>query len=378
MTTWPTLYKMDSTGKIREWTISTRDTFVSGTSIQGVCEYSQTHGVRGGKLQTVRTLIDKGKNIGKANETTPMEQCDLEAQSHWMKQRDRKGYTEAIPTSKPKLPMLAKSYSKQGHRIVWPAMTQPKLDGIRCMAEIKDGLVTLKSRTNNEFLALGHISLALQQTVNQLSDKNITLDGELYNHDYKSDFQSLVSAIKRDDPSVDSHLVQYHVYDVFTKEDFGNRYSFLQTHLVENKSVKLVPTYSVNNFEEFKLRYGKFLTDGYEGGMLRNELGPYDQNRRSPNLQKYKEFMDDEFKIVGAYENKGKQAGQCTFSCITKDGQEFGVKPKGSDEKRRRYWKDYQTGILTGKMMTVKFFEWTTSDKPVPRFPVGIIIRDYE
>jgi hypothetical protein len=81
---------------------------------------------------------------------------------------------------------------------------------------------------------------------------------------------------------------------------------------------------------------------------------------------------------VGAYENKGKMEGQCTFTCVTEDGAEFGCKPMGTEAQREQYWTDFQSGKLTGRVLTVKFFEWTTSDKPVPRFPVGVCIRDYE
>jgi hypothetical protein len=69
---------------------------------------------------------------------------------------------------------------------------------------------------------------------------------------------------------------------------------------------------------------------------------------------------------------------QCTFTCVTEDGTEFGVKPKGTEAQREQYWIDFQAGKLTGKMLTVKFFEWTTSENPVPRFPVGVCVRDYE
>lgn len=372
-----TLYKMDSKGKIREWSIRTDVTH------SGIPYYEQTHGLRGGKLQETKTMIRQGKNVGRANETTPLEQCNLEAQSLWSKQRDRKGYTETIPTEKPKLPMLAKSYQKDGKKIVWPAAAQPKLDGIRCMASIFNGKVTLKSRTGKELHAVDHIKHAILEAIPNLPTDNQVqpwvLDGELYNHDYSEDFQRLVSAIKRDKPTNESQYIQYHVYDYFCESDFEIRCRFLADMFDPHDSVVLVPTYEVANFEEFMEMYGEFMKEGYEGGMLRNLKGPYEENRRSPNLQKYKQFFDGEFEIVSATENKGKQAGQCTFNCVTKDGAPFSVKPKGSDAKRRQYWRDWLDGSITkGDVLTVRYFEMTNSDPPVPRFPVGIAIRNYE
>lgn len=365
------LYKMDSKGKIRVWHM---DVELRGRTPY----YVQRHGLLDGKLQETATAVTKGKNIGKKNETSSLHQCNLESISLWKKKRDRKGYTETIPTEKPQLPMLAQSYVKNKKKIIWPAMCQPKLDGIRCMAVVELGKVVLKSRTGMVWKALDHIAEALKPTIDAVPGKTIILDGEFYNHDLKDDFQSLVSAIKRDDPSVDSSFIQYHIYDLFADWDFETRNTFLLTHVHENASIKLVPTYTVDSQREFADVYGGFIQLGYEGGMIRNILGPYDQNRRSPNLQKYKEFMDEEFTIVGAYENKGKQTGQCTFECVTEKGHVFGVKPKGTDAQRRQYWEDFQKGGLTGKKLTVRFFNWTTSDKSVPHFPVGIAIRDYE
>ena len=140
----------------------------------------------------------------------------------------------------------------------------------------------------------------------------------------------------------------------------------------------IVPTFPVENLDEVVEQNSLWLEDGYEGSMIRNSKGGYQPNRRSPDLQKYKSFMDAEFEIVGAVENKGKMEGQCTFTCVTEDGTEFGCKPMGDESQREQYWIDFQAGKLTGKMLTVKFFEWTTSENPVPRFPVGVIVRDYE
>lgn len=118
MKRFPTLYKIDSKGKIREWSI-----IVEGNT------YTQIYGIKDGKMQHVSTEIKVGKNIGRANETTAEEQCRAEAESLWKKQRDRKGYTEDIPTEKPMRPMLAKSFDKDGKCIEFPCYVQKKYDG---------------------------------------------------------------------------------------------------------------------------------------------------------------------------------------------------------------------------------------------------------
>jgi DNA ligase-1 len=386
-----TLYKMDSKGKIRQWEINT------GEDDAGPF-YEQVHGLQGGKLQATRTRVVAGKNIGRSNETTAAEQAQMEAESLWTKKRDRSGYSVKVPKDKPRMPMLAKTYEKggkvvDGGKIKWPAYAQPKLDGIRCFAEITAKGVTLKSRTGKVITSLPHINAALAElfiqddAVKMLHDdtfsvvKKITLDGELYNHEYKDDFQDLVSLIKRDKPNEKSPLAQFHCYDVCCdKTDFEGRLHMLNCLAMwtVDDTIQVVPTVQVESDSDFKERYSKFMDVGYEGAMIRNASGVYQYNRRSPDLQKFKDFMDGEFEIVGAYMNKGKHSKQCTLLCVTEDGTEFGVKPKGDEAQREQYAIDYFAGKLTGKMLTVRYFELTTSENPVPRFPVGICVRDYE
>lgn len=115
----PTLYKVDSKGKIREWSVQVID----GKPAQIIV----THGAKGGKLQEKITFIDKGKNIGKANETTILEQAQAEAKSKWLKQQD-KCYAETI--GEPEFrPMLAHRMDKYPNKVKYPCYVQPKLDG---------------------------------------------------------------------------------------------------------------------------------------------------------------------------------------------------------------------------------------------------------
>jgi len=370
------LYKMDSKGKIRVLNV------YHGCDERGWF-YEQEHGLHGGKLQHSRTYVE-GKNIGRANATTDEQQAEKEAEAKWKQKRDRSGYSETIPEDKPLMPMLAQSHDKHGHKIKYPAFVQPKLDGIRCFIHADGENVKLVSRTGKEFTSLGHIADAVRELVSVMGKSvgSFILDGELYNHEFKDDFQGLVSAIKRDKPSENTHLVQFHCYDYVAEgRDFEDRIVELQhmdQWLEDIDAIQIVPTFGVEDLDEVVEQNASWLEDGYEGSMIRNAKGGYQPNRRSPDLQKYKSFKDQEFEIVGAYQNKGKMENQCTFLCKTEDGTEFGVKPMGTEAQREQYWIDFQAGKLTGKMLTVKFFEWTTSENPVPRFPVGVCVRDYE
>ena len=108
--------------------------------------------------------------------------------------------------------------------------------------------------------------------------------------------------------------------------------------------------------------------------MIRNVHGTYDLNKRSKHLQKFKEFQDAEYKIVGYKEAGGDWQGTPIWICEMEDGRQFNVTPVGDRPSRVEMFQNADDYI--GKMLTVKFFE--LSDDGVPRFGNGIAIRDYE
>jgi DNA ligase-1 len=107
--------------------------------------------------------------------------------------------------------------------------------------------------------------------------------------------------------------------------------------------------------------------------MLRNATGVY-RGVRSKELQKYKEFQDDEYEVVDFRQGEGQEEGCVLWVCRTPSGTPFSVRPRGTREDRAVL---YQKGAdYVGQRLTVRFQELT--DDGVPRFPVGIAFRDYE
>lgn len=374
------LYKLDSKGKVREWNIEIH-------TYPSIPKYIIIHGLKDGKQQKKMQEVPYGKNIGKANETTAQEQCILEAQSKWNNQKDRKGYSVEIPTKKRFGPMLAKSYAKtgsditdlkDGKHIEFPCYYQPKLDGVRCLASWEDGKVVLRSRKHTKQSVLPHIEKELFDIL--YDNQDVILDGELYVHGW--DFQRLISAIKRDDANNESEKIEYHVYDYYNKNkpdtQFSTRYEILMDMLYDRGScikrvvARVLEKDRLEEVLEYTIRYG------YEGIMLRNKKGPYKVDGRSKDLQKVKLFIDAEFEIFDAVENL-HVPGTCSFWCRTEEGYPFKATPKGTAEQREQYWHDWQHGVIhKGNQLTCRFFSWTTSEQPVPRFPIGVAIRDYE
>ena len=378
MKTFPILYKKISTGAIQFWEISVEPQHTGSGMI--VTKYGQ---LGTDSPQTTRDEIANGKNTGKANETTPYEQAQAEAQAKWEKQK-KKGYVEtqedAICERVDALieggisPMLAQSYSKHAAKIKFPCYAQPKLDGHRCVAVIQNGKCTLWSRTRKRINSVPHIVKELERLC---AGRTVTIDGELYNHAYKSKFEELTSFIRKEEPAEGHEIVQYHVYDVVSNLGFDERWDDLAGILLHDESsngtIQRVPTQEIASEEDVTGAFSTATGLGYEGIMLRNADGFY-ANKRSYDLQKVKEFEDSVFKIIGAEEGRGKLAGHVgAFVCVTTGGVTFKVKMSGDTEKLKQYFNNQNACV--GRILTVQY-QGLTGTNGVPRFPVGLRFRE--
>jgi len=404
----PTLYGIDKSGRTKMWQISVQ-CFDEGN--RGIV--TTTYGLLDGKKQTNERTYTVGKNIGKSNETTPYAQALSEARSKWTDKKDKEGYTTQdtkvslsneitetnAPTSEKEntqttkiLPMLAhvfdpsKSNTKKASKSVlnFPCYIQPKLDGVRCVCYLSDDKtrVLAQSRTGAYFESVGHITTELLGPFSTNPEFNgLILDGELYSEDMP--FEALVGLVKK--KKLTEHdirqlsLVSYNVYDIVDLSGtmtFSERYAKLErvVNTINNPYITLVTTVIGNNENDFREFFASCIRDGFEGVMLRTVEGKYRCNYRSHDLQKYKEFMESEYEIVGYREAEGRDKGTVVWICKVGDGTEsiFSVRPKGSMDSRREL---YTNGFkYVGKMLTVVYQE--LSEGGVPRFPVGKCIRE--
>lgn len=275
-------------------------------------------------------------------------------------------------------PMLAHKVNDKKIDFNEPVFIQPKLDGVRCLFT-KDGAY---SRTGKQFHNLRYIELRLAPFFDKNPD--VILDGELYNHDLRDDFEQIISLVRKQKPTDEDRLnsadmIQYHVYDYIVPFiGYEARLKWLlsnKDHLWSNV-VLPVETHRVYKYEEAaNMHYDGFLKQGYEGSILRLN-GAYEQ-KRSYNLQKFKDFSDDEATIVGYEAGKGKRTGTLgKFFMMDDNGIEFGCPPgKG-------YNYTDLANILNnvhdyvGKRATFTYFERTKAGNY--RHPQFKCIRDYE
>lgn len=361
------LFGQASNGKVKTWEI-----WVEGLKDGTAIIYTK-HGYEDGEQQTAAVKITEGKNLGTIRETSPFEQACSEAESKWNKKRDKKYFPERKDALKKDkgvlLPMLAQDYKKRGHDIDWPAYIQPKLNGIRCLAhKVGSKSIVYTSRGGKEFTTLDHMTPHLLEIM-RVDD---VLDGELFTKSLT--FQEIVAAVKREKTvNEDVVKVQYWVYDCVQEEEvFDGRIKYLARILEKSGPIVPVPTKLAKDEDQMKKFHAQMVEAGYEGTIIRNMHGIYRVNYRSADLQKYKDFIDEEFEIVGGREGVGKDEGAVTFICKTEEGKLFDCRPRGTYEQRRQWWQ--QMRKLEGKMLTVRYQQ--RSDDNIPIFPVGIGIRE--
>jgi DNA ligase-1 len=218
-------------------------------------------------------------------------------------------------------------------------------------------------------------------------------DGELYTSEYP--FESLSGLIRsKKINEAERKLVdkiQFHIYDYYNREEpnetFQHRFEFLTQLFDEMKNafgqsenqtekyltlVSSVKTEMVTCYDEVKQLHDTYVAEGFEGIMIRNPIGVYEVDKRSKYLHKYKEFMDEEFVIVGYHEGDASDKGCVVWDCITPTNKSFAVRPRGTVEQRKQWFS--QGNNYVGKMLTVIFQEY--SQDGIPRFPVGKAIRE--
>lgn len=375
----------------------------------------------GGKVRQPTTKRCKAKNLGKRNALTAEESALRTAKTTWVKkvldsfEPMDPGYEELImevrntaegqggvinniasrinsveclensqyTSSRRVYPMLAIDHSKVDS-LKYPAYIQPKYDGVRCIAIVEDDRVLLQSRSGKQYQGLPEVRSQLMGTF----PTGTILDGELFS---SKGHLKTVSIVRRQAkrPGNEEDLV-YHVFDLIpgsldpdmNQEDRFNHLTDL-LNSGEGERIHRVPHWIIESDEEFEEHSRRLIAEGFEGSIVRWFEGVYLSNGKSarrstktrPFLVKYKEFIDQEFKIVGFSKVVGgTQDGAVVLLCETESGKQFKAKPDGSVDKNRDLFEKGES--LIGKLATVVYQELSTYG--VPRFPIVKSIRDYE
>lgn len=368
-----TLYQIATNGKIKEWSIEV-------IPEENRSKIAISSGYFGGKTTVNVSIVESGKNLGKANETTHYEQAKNEANSK-IAEKIRSGYVTDIKDAKSSetlgsgipAPMLAHKYCKDGSQkgsktleqlklVGKPIFVQPKLDGNRCLIKIENRVPKMYTRAGDL------MPVQLEHILNSISNfPDVILDGELYSDELS--FNTLNGLIKRvkvtPEEKEKRKMIYYHIYDVMSNYGYEKRKEMIE--IFESPYIIPVPTIEINHAsdEEIEKYLFQFMNEGYEGLMIRQMNMPYD-NKRSWQLCKVKVFEDEEFQLVGFIEDvRGGFVGSFQMKDL-KTGKTFNAGASGqSIEDRREMWNNQD--LYLGEMATVEFFGY--SEYGIPRFP---------
>ena len=410
-----TLYKRAKTGKIQYWKVEVIEASPANYD-WGIVKTSGQLGTSNPLIH--RETITQGKNIGKSNETTPMEQAISQASSDWLKKRDE-GYkslkdlnlvTHEDPTlgtvytenfglrcstnmlssalervlpqfntdasGNPK-PMLATDWKKI-KKINYPVLIQPKLDGVRCLMVIRfnvgaDKPIVFLSRSGKEYTTLSHIAKVVGNYCFVKGEKatEFILDGEIYSDQLT--FQEIIAAVKKQRP--ESLKLKFRAYDTISTADQGQRWddTVALVDKIASSEVQLVPTWVANNEEEVKAHHDTWVQEGYEGAMIRLYGSKYAQGQRSRELLKVKEFDETEYYFQRWEKGLRDEdlIAVCWTSILADDAKEFKAKMVGTVAEKL----ELATRLIPqDSLITIKHFGLT--EDGLPRFPIGKAFRD--
>lgn len=355
------IFKIDSKGKTRIWYMEQVDD-----------RYRTWDGTQGGKIKSSEWRVAVPTNVGRSNERDGVAQAEFEIEAQY-KTKLEKDYHPTLEAAQNGGSHIFEAMLAEKYKTFQPGFAQPKLDGFRCIAK-KDGLW---SRSGKPFVSSPHIMEALTPLFD--ANPDLILDGELYNHELRDNFDEIQSLItvKSDKKLTAEHyektraMVQYHVYDIPShKGNFSERWNNLNEFVNSidgnwtdnNPMIHAVPTVDVSSEEKFDSWHGFWLEQGFEGSMWRNNT-PY-ENRRTKNLLKRKDFIDEEFEVVAIEEGQGNWAGVAKrVTCRLPDGRTFGAGIKGTRERAAELLHEKHN------VVTIKYFQLTPDG--IPRFGVA-------
>ena len=289
-------------------------------------------------VKSTGVLGTENVSTSRINVRTGYEKALMRAQTMWNNEKTR--CTEILP-------MLANKWEDRQKYISEPFYVQPKLDGVRLLVSNKGCF----SRTGKPVKGVEHLARGLRD--------GEYLDGECYAPN--KTFEEITSMFKMNPESL-----EFHVFDYFDMRRPNLTFEERMKHIT-------VDTFLVKEKKEVRGYHDMFVQQGHEGIMIRDAASTYEIGKRSNYLLKYKAFQTEEYPIVDVKEGSGREKGTAIWICKTGE-QHFSVKPEGTLEKRREYLDQKEKYV--GKQLTVRFQNLTALG--VPRFPVGVAVRDYE
>lgn len=384
--TYDTLFALNKQGKILIF-----DQEIYSNTVNGTCVINSSTGLQDGKKKVTATKVTKGKQ-----KRTVLEQAESQADSNWNTKRNegyktygdlvlygqsmdidiephmppheiykRLGITYNTDTNWYPLPMLAEKWAEKKKHVKYPVIIQPKLNGVRCLCFWdKTSCEIVFATRGGKTYKLPFLSIQLKPFF--AVNPKVILDGEIFCLGKR--LQEISGAARNEKEKVD--WLGYHVYDVISDKTQTERLADLRIYLMLLKTQFNAPdihevfTTHANTEEEVKYFHDQFVSEGYEGAIVRNPKGKYWISFRVSELLKVKEFIDEEFVIIGCKVDPDKTVGESFVFELENNTNDktFYARPTGSIQDKEYWYANIDA--LVGAKATVRYQERTADDLP--------------
>jgi DNA ligase-1 len=252
---------------------------------------------------------------------------------------------------------------------------EPKLDGIRCFSIVKGDDVKMFARSGK---LITNFESTIIPELQKLPDG--CYDGELMGQD----FIALMRQAYRKD-AVDLSGTYLALFDFLplsewesrtSKMTCQDRYEQLLDNLCESGADLCIVQpverdYLEPNYDSIKELHDDYVSEGYEGAMIKLASKPY-KFGRGPEVMKLKAFHDVDLRIEALLEGSGKHTGKLGAVKVIYNGVAVQVGSGFSDEVRAQMWEDKKAFV--GRMIEVRYQE-VTPDGSL-RFPTFVCFRN--
>ena len=254
-------------------------------------------------------------------------------------------------------------------KISFPAYAQMKMDGMRFNAIVRDGKCEFRSRNGKEILLLGNLEqefIALAGSIDCVFDGEllVMLEGDHQFADRQTGNGILNKANKGTISAKEAAMVHATVWDLIPYVQFvdgycgtpyAKRYSTLEAIVSKQKSdgkkIWNVTSTIVQTLEEAQEIFQGYLAEGYEGIILKDGNGVW-EDKRAKHQIKFKGELECDLKIVAIEEGTGKYAGMLgAIVCESSDGKiKVNVGSGFNDAHRKNLGKE-----ILDKIVAIKY-----------------------
>ena len=280
-------------------------------------------------------------------------------------------------------PMLAKQYDKVTNKKIFDNkwLCSRKIDGLRNLMYWDGSEIHTSSRGGTHY---DYSTKHLRENPNLINffknNPTVILDGELYRHG--KTLQQISGAARMEKNAYDCEWLQYIVYDMYNTAhpelSALERYTFLCMNFKfptynpdQTGDIFLLPQADVQGLDEIWKLHDLYVSEGFEGCVIRNPSKPYNPGSRTNNMIKFKRYKSKEFKVIGY--NLGLRGSEdMTFICELEDGRTFEAMPVGNREVKAEYVENFEDKYK-GHLAECTYFN--LSDEGIPTQPKMRIFR---